>query len=72
MKAKELQTENEQLKAQIAGFSFKLKEIEDKNAMFYDTLQSYKVRVKDLEDEIRLLKSISFAAKQYSDNERNY
>jgi hypothetical protein len=72
MKAKELQTENEQLKAQIVGLSFRLQESEGKHAMFLDALQSYKARVDDLENEIRLIRLSNQAAKQYSDNDKNY
>jgi arginine deiminase len=72
MKSKELQTENEQLKAQLLGLNFRLKEAEDKHSMFLQTLQAYKERVESLEDEIRLLRASNQAAKQYSDNERNY
>ena len=72
MKAKELQTENEQLQAQIAGLSFNLKQSEEKLDMFMQTLQAYKERVSSLEDEIRLLRLNNQAARQYSDDERNY
>lgn len=72
MKAKELQTENEQLQAQIAGLSFNLKQSEEKLDMFMQTLQAYKERVASLEDEIRLLRLNNQAARQYSDDERNY
>ena len=41
MKAKELQTENEQLQAQVAGLSFTLKQSEEKLDMFMQTLQAY-------------------------------
>lgn len=72
MKAKELQTENEALKAQIAGLAFNLKQEEDKNKMFLETLQAYKDRVNSLEDEIRLLRLHNQAARQYSDQDKNY
>ena len=72
MKTKELQTENEQLQAQIAGLSFNLKQSEEKLDMFMKTLQAYKEKVASLEDEIRLLRLSNQAAKRYSDNERNY
>jgi uncharacterized protein (DUF3084 family) len=72
MKSKELQIENEQLKAQVLGLNFRLKETEEKNNMFLQTLYAYKEKVENLEDEIRLLRANNYAAKQYSDNERNY
>ena len=72
MKTKELQTENEQLQAQIVGLSFNLNQAEEKLNMFMQTLQAYKERVSSLEDEIRLLRLSNQAARQYSDDERNY
>jgi chromosome segregation ATPase len=72
MKTKELQTENEQLQAQIAGLSFNLNQAEEKLNMFMQTLQAYRERVSSLEDEIRLLRLSNQAARQYSDDERNY
>ncbi len=72
MKTKELQIENEQLQAQIAGLSFNLKQSEEKLDMFMQTLHAYKEKVASLEDEIRLLRLNNQAAKRYSDDERNY
>jgi chromosome segregation ATPase len=72
MKIKELQQENEGLKAQISGLTFNLGQSDEKLVMFMQTLQAYKEKVKDLEDEIRLLRMSNIAAKQYSDSERNY
>jgi hypothetical protein len=72
MKAKELQSENEHMQAQIAGLYFNLKQSEEKLDMFMQTLQAYKERVSSLEDEIRLLRLSNQAARRYSDDERNY
>jgi cell division protein FtsB len=72
MKSKELQAENEALKAQIMGLSFNLKSADEKNAMFLQTLEAYKQKVNDLEGEIRLLRLNNQASKQYSDSDRNY
>jgi len=72
MKTKELQIENEQLQAQIAGLSFNLKQSEEKLDMFMQTLHAYKEKVASLEDAIRLLRLNNQAAKRYSDDERNY
>ena len=72
MKIKELQQENESLKAQISGLTFNLGQSDEKLVMFMQTLQAYKEKVKELEDEIRLLRMSNTAAKKYSDSERNY
>jgi chromosome segregation ATPase len=72
MKIKELQQENEGLRAQISGLSFNLGQAEEKLIMFMQTLEAYKERVTSLENDIRLIRMSNQAAKQYSDSERNY
>jgi len=72
MTKQQLEQENEQLKAQIAGLSFNLKTTDDKIAMFMQALEAYKERTTALEDEIRLLRVNNQAAKQFNDQERNY
>ena len=72
MKIKELQQENEGLKAQIAGLAFNLRQSDEKLIMFMQTLEAYKERVTSLENDIRLIRMSNQAAKQYSDSERNY
>lgn len=72
MTKQQLEQENEQLKAQVAGLAFNLKTTDDKLVLFMQTLEAYKEKTTALEDEIRLLRMSNQASKAFNDDSRNY
>ncbi len=72
MKIKELQQENEQLKAQIAGLAFNLRAADDKIKNYELQLENLYKKNMDLSSEIRHLNMLAMTSNSNRNDSRNY
>jgi chromosome segregation ATPase len=72
MKAKELQQENEGLKAQIAGLTFNLGQFKDKIQFLENEIQNVFKSKKDLESEVQRLNMLLKTSNTNKNDSRYY
>jgi chromosome segregation ATPase len=72
MKIKELQQENEQLKAQIAGLAFNLRVADDKIKNYEMQLENLYKNNMDLSNEVRHLNMLAMTSNGNRNDSRNY
>jgi len=72
MKIKELQQENEQLKAQIAGLAFNLRVADDKIKNYELQLENLYKKNMDLSSEVRHLNMLAMTSNSNRNDSRNY
>ena len=72
MKAKELQQENEGLKAQIAGLTFNLGQFKDKIQFLESEIQNVFKSKKDLESEVQRLNMLLKTSNTNKNDSRYY
>ena len=72
MQIQQLQEENTQLKAQIAGLSFNLKQAEDKIKQYEMRLENLYKQNMDLANEIKHLNMLAMTSNYNRNDSRNY
>jgi chromosome segregation ATPase len=72
MKIKELQKENEALKAQITGLAFNLRVADDKIKNYEMQLENLHKKNMDLSSEIRHLNMLAMTSNSNRNDSRNY
>ena len=72
MKIKELQQENEQLKAQIAGLAFNLRAADEKIKNYEMQLENLYKKNMDLSSEVRHLNMLAMTSNGNRNDSRNY
>jgi len=72
MKIKELQQENEQLKAQIAGLAFNLRAADEKIKSYEIQLENLYRKNTDLINEVRHLNMLAMTSNSNRNDSRNY
>jgi chromosome segregation ATPase len=72
MQIEQLQQENEQLKAQIAGLAFNLKIADDKIKQYEIQLENLYKQNMDLSNEIKHLNMLAMTSNYNKNDSRNY
>jgi cell division protein FtsB len=72
MKIKELQQENEQLKAQIAGLAFNLRAADDRIKQYELRLENLYKQNMDLVNEVKHLNMLAMTSNYNRNDSRNY